>query len=161
MPDIPLHRRPPGPHDDSEAGYRPGSLWLCDAGAFVALRATPGHAVWRARAFVPGVLDQLRGPRPLAAYGMTRLAATAPSPCIDVVRPGDKAVATIGFAADGTLDRAALARFLGDSTMAAPSRADAPPAARSPRSSSSSAPPAASAPSSSAAAFPARTTSPP
>lgn len=116
MPDIPLQRRPPGLHDDGEAGYRPGSLWRCDTGAFVALRATPGHAVWRARAFVPGVLDQLRGPRPLAAYGMTRLATGAAQPCIDVVRPGDNAVATIGFAADGTLDRAALARFLGDST---------------------------------------------
>lgn len=113
---LAMLNRPPSAHDDIDAGYRPGSLWLCDTGAFVALRVTSGLAVWRARHFVPGVLDQLHGPKPLAAYGMTRLSATAAPPCIDVVRPADGATLTIGFTADGALDRAALARFLGEAT---------------------------------------------
>ncbi len=106
--------RPPTARDDENSGYRPGSLWRCEAGDFVALRTATGQAVWQARHFVSALLDQLHGPRPLAAYAMTRLAAGVVTPCLDVVRPADGATATIGFTAAGRFDRAAFARFLGD-----------------------------------------------
>ena len=117
MQTDPDHRRPPCRHDDATRGHCPGSLWLCDSGMFVALRTEAGRALWQARHFAPCVLDQLHGPRPVAAYGTIRLAGTgAVEKCLDVVRPDDGVRATIGFGADGRIDLNQLARFLGEMT---------------------------------------------
>ncbi|HUW80836.1 MAG TPA: hypothetical protein VMV54_08110, partial [Acidocella sp.] len=104
-------QRPPGPDDNTAAGYRPGDFWVYGKQVYV----DDANGIWRRVVLTSEYpVDSVGGKIPAACYGTRKLRAAYRGPLIQVVNPQTRVATRIFADPGGALDQKALVTAMGD-----------------------------------------------